>query len=224
MEINQIASKANQYAVCSAAHGVISFEGKSMSLFKFYASLRADILGVITGVQNSDESLFWDQTTPNWVTNSDLEELYRKYLSRAKSYGFYVVTRHCECENPDHDDYPITDNYGLGITYQDERFIWPGNQMYQGPRVEKCPCAEGNPVENHWVIDDVIFDRDADQEKCNRLGRILSDLHEAMECAGDKRPRSAIREYLLRAVIRINDELLPEPMDSYIESRLSKTV
>lgn len=191
-----------------------------MKIFEYYASLRSEILEVVTGVENSGWSLFWDDTTPNYVTKRKLEELYKKYLGVARSFGLYVVTRHCDCPNPKHLEYPVSNNYGLEISYRDEKFVWNGGQMYQGPRNCICPCSPKNKQTQHYVIDDVIYEVSANQELCKELEGILCDVVEAIDCAGDKKPRSAIRENLLRAVLRINDQLLPEKMDVYIENQL----
>lgn len=94
--------------------------------------------------------------------------------------------------------------------------------MYQGDRVCVCPCSNENEPTKHWVIDDVVYDKGADQYLCKNLEHILSDINEAVNSSGDKMPRSAIREYLLRAVLRINDQILPESMDKYIRDRSDK--
>lgn len=190
-----------------------------MSIFEYYASLRGEILEVVTGVENSGWSLFWDETTPNYVNKRKLEGIYKKYLKIAQSFGLYVVTRHCDCPNPKHTDYPVSNDYGLEISYRDENYVWNGGQMYQGPRNCICPCSSKNRSSRHHVIDDVIYEKSADHELCEKLKGILYDIVEAIDCAGDKKPRSAIRENLLRAVLRINDQLLPVTMDVYIETQ-----
>lgn len=193
-----------------------------MESFKYFADLRSDILEVISGVQNAEARLFWDNTTPNYITRGRLEKLFQKYLSTASSFGLYVVTRHTDCPNPKHREYPTNNNYGLVIPYNSEKYVWNGGQIYQGDRVCICPCSNDNEPTKHWVIDDVVYDKGSDQNLCNNLDNILMDINEAVNSSGDKMPRSAIREYLLRAVIRINDQLLPEPMDKYIQNKQDK--
>lgn len=193
-----------------------------MSTFEYYASLRADILEVITGVEDSGVDLYWDDTTPNYVTKGKLGEIYKKYLAEAEKFGLYVVTRHCDCPNSNHSGYSMSNIYGLEVTYRDEHYVWSGGQMYQGPRSCVCPCSLKNKKSQHHVIDDVIYDKSSDQELCENIEGILYDVIVAMDCAGDNKPRSAIRENLLRAVIRLNDQLLPEPMDIFIENGLNK--
>lgn len=94
--------------------------------------------------------------------------------------------------------------------------------MYQGNRYCACPCSSTKELTDHWVIDDVVYKQGSDLDQCEKLEYILRDIYKSTECAGDNKPRSAIRENLLRAVLRINDELLPEPMDSYIKKKLDK--
>lgn len=187
-----------------------------MSFFEYYAALRREVLVVVTGVENSAHSLFWDNTTPNNVTRDRLERLHAKYVTAAKEFGLLVVTRHCDCPNPNHADYPTSNPYGFQIPYRDSGYVWSGGQFYQGARKCICPCSTGNNVTEHLVIDDIIYEVRADADACKRLELILGDIFESIGCAGGNRPRSAIREYLLRAVLRTNDELLPEPMDAYI--------
>ena len=64
-----------------------------MKIFEYYASLRSEILEVVTGVENSGWSLFWDDTTPNYVTKRKLEELYRKLKNARKKYMEEVVSK-----------------------------------------------------------------------------------------------------------------------------------
>ena len=192
-----------------------------MNLFKYYSDLRAEILEVVTGVENSSGScFFWDDTTPNWATKNKLEKLYKKCLAGATKYGLYVVTRHCDCPNPKHTEYPVSNNNSLKVKYRDGNYIWNGGQMYQGPRLCVCLCSTENNSTNHHVIDDVIYSKNANQELCSKLKEVLSDINESIAYAGAKKSRSAIRENLLRAVLRINDQLLPEPMDLYIQRKL----
>jgi hypothetical protein len=79
-----------------------------------------------------------------------------------------------------------------------------------------------NKETEHQVIDEIIYDANSNSEACTKLETILCDIYDSINCAGDKKSRSAIREYLLRAILRINDELLPEPIDTYISKRLTE--
>lgn len=193
-----------------------------MDAFEFYVSLRADILKVISGVENANGYWGWDDTTPNWVTKNRLETLLDKYVLLAKEFGFYVVTRYATCANPRHEWYPTTNRYGISIPYQDERFVWGGEQLYQGDRTSTCPCSPKNKPHKNHVIDDIIYEQAANIENCQKIALILEDLSEAVGKSRDNKSRSGIREYLLRAVLRLNDAILPQSVDAYIAGHQDK--
>ena len=91
--------------------------------------------------------------------------------------------------------------------------------MFQGSRSEACPCSANREPISHHVIDDIVYDPQCEQSICRKIEDILVDVSSAIDAADDKRPRSAIREYLLRAVIRLNDAILPIKVDEYIVQR-----
>jgi hypothetical protein len=192
-----------------------------MHAFEYHVALRAEILKIVSGVEDSHGSMFqWDETTPNWSTKSDLEKLLQRFLLEARNFGLFLVTRHCSCPNPKHDGYYISNDLGLKIKYGDTKWVWSGAQMYQGHRNCICPCSPKNQATKHWVIDDLVHERDKNPEMCKQLADILSDISYAIDSAADRKPRSGIREHLLRAVLNLNDQLLPEPMDLYIRNRI----
>lgn len=194
-----------------------------MNLEKYCIALRAELLSLITGIKNSGFSLFWDNTTPNYVTRKKLENVYNQYLQQASLFGLFLVTRHCDChrdthyKNKDH-DYIISNNYGLDISYKDPNYVWNGDQMYQGEKFCPCPCSPKSESINHCIIEDVIYPKNIDSNNARKIYSILSDIHAAIEQSGDKQPRSGIREYLLRAVLQLNDLILPLPIDEHIKT------
>jgi hypothetical protein len=175
-----------------------------MEYFEYYTALRSEILEIISGVENASHSFAWDNTTPNWVSKGTLEKLFSKYLNAARNFGLYVVTRHTECQNLNHGFYPTSNNYGFSIPYRSDEYVWGGGQMYQGSRLCTCPCSNENIQTAHSVIDDVVYDKKADLRQCENLEDILSDINKAITRSGNNLTRSAIREYLLLAIIKIN--------------------
>ncbi len=186
-----------------------------MTIEEYYVNMRRDLLEIITGVENADDCLFWDDTMPNSVTQGKLDKIFMEYMIRAIHFGLLLVTRHCSCSNPLHSEYVITNFYDLPIPYEEDKYI-RGDQLFQGERYCVCPCTKNAEPTMHWVIDDILYSKDANLEQCKRLESILYDINEAISCASHSKPRSGIREYLLRAVLNINDELLPTPMDEYV--------
>ncbi|MGL1031743.1 hypothetical protein [Vibrio vulnificus] len=191
-----------------------------MKINQFYANLRSQLKKVITGVQDAD-GLFWDNTTPNSSIRRELENLLANNLQlAAKHFGVYVVTRHSSCPNKHHNtnfDYPTSNNFGIDIEYGDARYKWTGYQLFQGERYCTCACSSKNKPTNHWVIDDFVYEKELKRNfDVDSLIIILGDIGDAIDSAGEKRPRSAIREWLLRAMLNINDQLLPIPMDDFV--------
>lgn len=193
-----------------------------MTLFEFYANLRRDVLRQISGVEGSNGYFTWDSTTPNYLIKSRLESLLEKYIMEANAFGVYVVTRYANCARRAHDGYPVENRYGFEIQYQDAQFVWGAEQLYQGPRISTCPCSPQNKPNKNYIIDDIIFRKSSNMADCGAISAILCDIHEAIENATDKKARSGIREHLLRAILRLNDAILPMPVDEYIASAIHK--
>jgi hypothetical protein len=194
-----------------------------MTLFEFYTNLRRDVLRQISGVEDSNGYLSWDNTTPNYLIKSRLESLLEKYILEAKEFGVYVVTRYANCARGTHGDgYPVENRYGLEIQYQDAHFLWEGDQLYQGLRISTCPCSPQNKPNKNHVIDDIIYIKSCNMADCSKISAMLCDIHEAVKNAADKKTRSGIREHLLRAILRINDAILPMPVDEYIATEIHK--
>lgn len=186
--------------------------------FDYLADLRADVITIISGTKNSNGYFGWDTTVPNSIIENQIKRLIEKYINFAKAHGIYVVTRYSHCSNPKHPGYPTEDRYGLSISYRDERFIWNGKQLYQGSRYSKCPCAVTNSGGENVVIDDFVYDPKADVGFCDLVSDFLAEVHSALRYTGRNQTRSGIREILLRVVLRINDAVLPVPVDEYIQS------
>ena len=196
-----------------------------MSIFRYYASLRTNILEIANSIERVHQGPSWykkyDNTKPNWLIRQWLESLYEESYFEAKIFGLYIVTLHCNCPNPKHEDYPVTNRYGLNIKFNDERYIWE-TKIYQGLRNCVCSCSSENKTSEHDVIDYRIYEKSADYESIKTLDNIFYYIDCAIDFAEDKKPRSAIREHLLDAVLEINDQLLPEPMDDYIKNNIER--
>jgi hypothetical protein len=191
------------------------------SFFRFLVDVRNDIKREVGITQDASQLTRFDNTRTNSRTKMAVNGLLNRTINGAKDFGVYVVTRHCDCPNARHKDYPISNEYGLAITYRDPNYIWK-DFIFQGNRYSTCPCSAKNEKTMHRVIDDVIYDKGADVEICDTIYEILGELAEAVENAGDKSPRSGIRERLLNALLIINDAILPQSVDKYISAMASK--
>ena len=196
------------------------------SAWAYLVALRRDILGAMGRINDAGDSLWWDDTTPNSTTRTRLSTLLEKALGDGAAFGIFVVTRHTDCGRRSHrraadeHEYVWADRYGLNVKWRDDRFVWEGDQLFQGLRYSDCPCSPpGEPIHHH-VIDDFIYSPSADPTFYRTVTTVLCDLASAIEEAGDKKPRSGIREYLLRAVLRLNDAILPVSVERHIQQRL----
>ena len=194
-------------------------------LWDYFVGLRQELLTATTGIQDAGFSLYWDDTTPNYVTRRRLREILDRRTQQAATFGVFVVTRHTDCgrrghyKNADENGYLTTDLYGMDIRYRDERFVWEGDQFYQGSRLEPCPCTKRTEPVEHHDIDDVVYEKGRDLKHCKVIYNVLSDLESAIRAGGDKHPRSGIREYLLRAIMQLNDAILPVGVDEHIKAQ-----
>ncbi|MDB6060855.1 MAG: hypothetical protein JWM78_958 [Verrucomicrobiaceae bacterium] len=187
-----------------------------MTLFDFYVSLRKHLLDQISGVENANTNLYWDDTTPNSTTKRQLVALLDKYTLLSNKFGVFVVTRYSRCAIEWHVNFPTENRYGISIDYKDPRFVWNGDQLFQGERLSICPCSTDNKLCSNQVIDDLIYDTESNHLECERIFLILQDIASSIVKSDSNMRRSGIREHLLRAVLRINDSLLPQPIEEYI--------
>ena len=191
----------------------------------YFVSLRQEIINATTGIVDAGFSLYWDDTTPNYITRRQLSSMFDRRTQEAAKFGVLVITRHSDCGRRGHNSktdqhgYLTTNTYGIDIPYRDQRFVWDGDQFFQGTRLEPCPCSKSGQFIEHHVIDDVVFAKDNNLKRCKIIANILSDLRSAIDASGDKQPRSGIREYLLRAIIQLNDVILTVGVDDHIRSQ-----
>ncbi len=129
------------------------------------------------------------------------------------------------CPVRDHNPpYPLSETHGMKLKYRDPQsdYQWSGEILFYGEKICICPCRKNNLPTEHLVIEDLIYKKTANVAECTDLISILKDLQWAIDAAGDRKPRSAIREQLLKAILKINDKLLPKPMAQYLESSFPK--
>lgn len=187
-----------------------------MKLFNFYVSLRKELLEQISGVNDAYMWSAWNDKSPNWLTKKNISILFEKYLDIAKSYGIYTITRHSSCGNSLHKKhYYISNEAGLKLDYPSEKYELGGPQLFQGEKNTICPCS--NISTTHHIIIDVVYFKNSRINDPKKLCEIFSHIHDAIDSCSDRKPRAAIRENLLAAVLKINDQLLPQSVDQYIK-------
>lgn len=192
-----------------------------MKLLDLLIQLREDVVGVIGSVEDSNGRLNWDNTRPNWSTRSILQDLFDRSLGQGAQFGIYLVTRHCSCPSKNHAGYPISRGWHGIDEWGDKKYIWTGEQVYQGDRVSPCACTPNSKPVKHHVIEELVIRKHGVTKRHHSFVHAISDIQQAIDNAGDNRPRSAIREWLLRALLQLNDSITPQSVAEYIAHRKS---
>lgn len=199
-----------------------------MNLLDYLASLRRDLLSQIGWTEDAYSD--WTHTRCNNETEQYLVLMLDKYVCKAKPFGVYLVTEYRDepkyRRNPD------------GINVEDGKLIVPGGPAYvwgvdlyygtlghrrpylfdsrfdSGDLVNFLVRSHREKERNAIVREKLIYKKDAPISEA--INAILGDVAKAVSRAGDRQPRSGIREYLFRAVIRINDAILPFTVEEYL--------
>jgi hypothetical protein len=191
--------------------------------WEYLVRFRWSILTTVNGIENAESLLWWDNTTPNYRIRSQLQQVLKKAIKEASLFGVFVVTRHLDCGRKSHNrvsdynGYVWSNPYGLDIGWKDERFVWDGDQLFQGMRTGSCPCSQASEISDHHVIDDIIYSPEACTTLRKTICHVLSDIQSAIEVSGDRQPRSGIREHLLRAILILNDAIMPLSVEAHIK-------
>lgn len=190
-----------------------------MKFIDFLILLRHDILDACSVVKDSQGGWQWGRERTNAETRKLLQSLLDKHIHSAEKWGIYVVNRHTECPNKNHSGYLISKGrHGVKV-YRDGNFIWTGEQLYQGYMDTVCPCDTNAKPTKHWVIQEFVIRKIGFSKRHGSFVDAIAWLVAAIDVAGDGKTRSAIRECLLMAVLRLTDGILPQTFDGYIASR-----
>jgi len=190
-----------------------------MKLIDLLISARQGVLQLLDDTRSSSGSLFgWDRTRPNVGTKSRIDTLVLQHIEAARAFGIHLVTRHSPCGAVSHrsQDYWM-ESAELDVkTYQDDRFDWTGIQLYQGSRACTCPCSPQARPKAHHVIDEFVVQKGRATRRHVLFAEALERIRAAGEASTDRSARSTLREGLLRAVLTLNDGILPQSVDDYI--------
>lgn len=194
-----------------------------MQLLEYYASLRSELLCVLSGVRSVSSPLWWDDTSSNYSNQRKLLNILKKYIELAKPLGVHLVTLHAECGNPQHlsisrgcvvesDAFP--ENWNIHDPAYKEGYDF----IFMGSRFCRCPCSKDNKITEHHVTEKLVYPA-VSGKHCEIISNILCDISSAIENAEDRKPRSGIREYILRSIIRLNEAIMPITVDDYLEQQ-----
>lgn len=191
----------------------------------YFIGLRKDLLSQIGWIPDSYSD--WIHTRCNKDTKQSLILLLDKYVREANKFNVFLVTAYMEepTYRKNLDGIVIKD--GEPVVQGDPDYTW-GAQLYLGTLGDRRPYLfKSNPSvenllmsrfyekqKNSMVCERLIFKKDSQTPET--INAIFDDIAKAVSRAYEKQPRSGIREYLLRALIRVNDNILPFTVEEYI--------
>lgn len=208
--------------------------------FRIAASIRQRIIDMLAGIENATWDRFNDKS-PNWLTRSHLNSLTEDYKNGLVSLGAVPVIAHAPCGQPDHEKLAV---WKLGRSTGYWRFVLEdgrsdfdllvGDQLVIGDQTmesdfdsmvreqmlshEPCACNPGKRAKEHATSRFYVWPRNH-QSAVPALARLVFYLHDAMALSEDRRPRSAIREKLLQALIELERLLVPVSAEEEIAKR-----
>ncbi len=196
--------------------------------FQYLALLREELIALQDSIEDACEYIEFDKTKSNWQIANDLQGVIDKYLPNAASFGLYVIEQHKNYQIPEGIELTpdlkkiastcsLYDAYGLDIKLNDERFIWPGKDYSWG--LADYDCKNCKFPLKHSVIKEFIFEKDFDISMCETLSGIFDLIERAKSRSSERSPRSGIREQLLLAILKLNNEILPFDLEEYIKNQ-----
>jgi len=198
-----------------------------MTKLQYLSSLRGKLLNLIENIEDAyprDKFHSGRVTICNSNIRNTLNKTFEDYSDRGRAYGVYIGKRHVNCDNPKHkyDEFEIIGGRKINAEsiYNNERFSlgWP---IYEDEIKCICPCSAENRASEHSVIIDILFDKKLNTFPCDTIRKLFIEIYTALNLK-DNQPRSDTREHLLKAVLVINDLILPIPMKEYIDEQLKK--
>lgn len=188
-----------------------------MSIRDFCIDLRADLIEILSGVRNANPYLFFDNTKSNWQIKRDLELTLSSKLDEAKKFGIEIFYRYISCSNKRHRDYVYIDCNGKRFFENDMKLRYEHISTFDYERkVIACPCSRNNKSEinDRQVL--IGFKLGEFSQEKSDVVDVLTYISSAVDCSGDKKPRSGIREQLLLAILVLNDCISPEKMSDMV--------
>lgn len=210
--------------------------------FQFAAVIRQKVIDMLAGIENATWDRFGDRS-PNWLTRSHLKSLIKEYEKGLVSLGAKPVRAYAPCGHPDHEKLAV---WKLGGSVGYWRYVFDdgrtdsdlvvGNDLLidgsimesdfksmvvdQGATREPCPC---NPKtrKNLHASRFFVWPRDP-KSRISDFCDLIFYLRDALKLSEDRRPRAAIREVLMQALIALERIIVPVTVEEEIAKRKDK--
>lgn len=215
---------------------------KKNNEFFFAVQQRQLITDMLAGIVNAQSFQIWFRdSSPNWLTRSHIRGLIDGYEKGLIELGAIPTTAHAPCGHSEHQRLAQWDQmsrnghwrFVLADGRAETDLLVNGQLVIDGApyssdfdamcrdqerSIEPCPCNPGKRANEHSVSKFFVWP-DAPDSKLFELAVILFSLRDALESSEDRRPRSAIREELLCALIALERLLMPTTVEEEIAKR-----
>lgn len=190
---------------------------------------------MIAGVKNAS-SISWNDKSPNGMTERSIMRLSKGLTEQLRSCGTIRVYEHGPCGSDEHEKRAnfsvisetsywrlvLEDGRTDAHSVKDGRLFIEGRAMgHSDPDMtggfEPCLCQPAKPVD-HTVAWYYAWPY-SDDTRLGLLHECQSILDLAKACSRPHKPRSSVREQLLKCVILLNDALAPICAAEHIASR-----
>lgn len=197
--------------------------------------LRGEIMDMIAGVEDAS-SISWNDKSQNRMTERSIVRLSAGLADRLRSCGVIRVFEHGPCGCDEHEKLArfsvisetsywrlvLDDGRTDAHTVKDGRLFIEGKAMgHSDPDmtggIEPCLCQPAKPVD-HTIARYYAWPF----SEYTRLGLFYecqSILGAAKTCSRPNKPRSAVREQLLKCVILLNEAIAPVCAAEHIATR-----
>lgn len=215
---------------------------KKNNEFFFAVQQRQLITDMLAGIVNAESYHFsFRDSSPNWLTRSHIQRLVEGYEKGLTELGAMPTAAHAPCGHSDHQRLAQWDQmsrkghwrFVLADGRAEADLLIDGRLMINGQAYssdfdamcrdqqysfEPCPCDPARRSKEHTVCRFFVWPETPDS-KLSDLAMILFHFRDALSLSEDKRPRSAIREELLCALIALERLLMPTTVDEEIAKR-----
>lgn len=200
------------------------------NLVKYMINLRNRLYKVLNSVQDSTPyNSFWHMPTKASVEfKQPINEIINFAKEWAEDYGLYYVTVYFHPSYSGNKRYIFDTGKIFGKVYEISEL--PQDTVVKYSRyfefrdisynkILKCPKCH-NKSGPHDVKEGYIIISSENLYKCEFLVSILDHLYKAISFCEYKSKRSNIREYILRAIVEVNNLVYPYPIEKVIDDFL----
>lgn len=205
------------------------------------ARLRSNVISLIGGVKDSPSGwMRFNDPSPNWLTSGRLKECLEDYETALVRLGAVRILLHAPCGSPLHESsapnvyghsgywrYELAKDRRAPETVEHERIVVDGVPMQtvfddavaeQVSSTRPCPCQPDKKANEHSVSPYFLWPLGKDS-RLGELAELTLTMRDAIQRSEDHKRRSGIRELLLQVLIKLDDLIVEEGVESVLLRR-----